>query len=60
MGDDNTEKHSLNHDFMDSERSEVDGAMRHPGKSKCNCNCINIDTLPKLLFVSSCICSAII
>lgn len=30
MDVDHTEKHSLNHDFMDSERSEIDGAMRHP------------------------------
>ncbi|CAD7006670.1 ninjurin-1 [Ceratitis capitata] len=30
MGDDRSEKHSLNRDFMDSERTEIDGAIRTP------------------------------
>lgn len=30
MEDDHTEKHSLSNDFMGSERSQVDGAIRHP------------------------------
>lgn len=34
MEDDHTEKHSLSNDFMGSERSQVDGAIRHPGKRK--------------------------